>query len=162
MNQIKYRYCLDENNKIIHISSVSVENRHGHTYHCPVCGEVMVPKLGDIRERHFAHKTNIICNGESYLHWLAKERIYRKFKEGKEFYLTIKKQTACKKNTECANYLGYSCKINNNSSYNLKEDYDFYEKEKQIGGFRPDLYISNVSNPCIQPIFIEIYKTHKS
>ena len=49
MRDIKYSYCLNENNELVHISSVSVENRHSHTYHCLECGQPLIAKIGKIK-----------------------------------------------------------------------------------------------------------------
>ena len=83
MSMIKYSYCLNENNDLVHISSVSAENRHTHTYRCLQCGQEMTPKLSKNKEgshkSHFAHAADTACDGESYLHKLAKRRIREKF-----------------------------------------------------------------------------------
>ena len=55
MGQIKYSYCLNENNELVHISSVSAETRHSHTYYCLECGQPLIAKIGKIKVPHFAH-----------------------------------------------------------------------------------------------------------
>ena len=45
MGKVKYSYCLNENNELVHISSVTVENRHSHTFHCLECGNELIAKI---------------------------------------------------------------------------------------------------------------------
>lgn len=71
MKQIKYSYCLDENKNLVHISSVTDENRHSRTFFCLECGQPMIAKIGKVKVPHFAHAADTACDGESYLHKLA-------------------------------------------------------------------------------------------
>ena len=75
MGKIKYSYCLNENNELVHISSVSADNRHSHTFRCLECEQELIAKIGKIKVPHFAHGAGTACDGESYLHKLAKRRI---------------------------------------------------------------------------------------
>lgn len=53
MNKIKYSYCLNENNELVHISCVSAETRHSHTFFCLECGQPLIAKIGKIKVPHF-------------------------------------------------------------------------------------------------------------
>ena len=101
MGQIKYSYCLNENNELVHISSVSAENRHSYTYHCLECGQPMVPRLGVDRKWHFAHKADTACDGESYLHKLAKRRIRDQFMSADSFSITFIREVPCQDSERC-------------------------------------------------------------
>ena len=79
MANIRYRTAFDENNNLVDIRDVSKEERHEHTYRCIMCGEVLLPRLGNERARHFYHGKDTTCDGESYIHKLAKLRIKEKF-----------------------------------------------------------------------------------
>ncbi|WP_028987587.1 competence protein CoiA family protein [Thermicanus aegyptius] len=48
------------------------EAKKDKTYFCPVCGEPVVLRQGNVRVAHFAHKTSIKCNQETILHKTAK------------------------------------------------------------------------------------------
>ena len=87
MRKIKYSYCLNENNELVHISSVSADNRHSHTFRCLECGQELIAKIGKIKVPHFAHGADTACDGESYLHKLAKRRIREKFMSADSFPL---------------------------------------------------------------------------
>lgn len=63
-SDIQYRYCADENGKLVCIDDLCVKNRGEHQYFCLDCGGEMTPKIGDVREHHFAHKTTIGCTGD--------------------------------------------------------------------------------------------------
>lgn len=80
MPGIKYHYALDEQNHLVCIDEVSIEDRHAHSYHCLNCGAGMIPRMGKVRSRHFAHRGDEDnCGNETYLHKLAKRLIKEKF-----------------------------------------------------------------------------------
>ena len=67
---IKYQYALDEENHIIDISMINKEHRIHSNYHCLSCGRELIAKLGEIKQKHFAHKFDtegFPCNNETYL-----------------------------------------------------------------------------------------------
>jgi len=68
---------LDEKEKPVHIEHA----RRNTLYFCPDCGGVMIPKMGDVKAHHFAHKPNedgseISCGGEGYRHFRVKTFTY--------------------------------------------------------------------------------------
>lgn len=174
-----YGYCLDEEDNLVCIDSITDEDRHTHKYRCLQCGQEMIPKLGKIKIHHFAHKVIANCNGESYLHKLAKRRIREKFMSSETFPITFSRLVPCCEKEHCLYaipdiehseilyYNGRSC-----SDYvdvpmdlkvlNGKTLYDECHEEVRYKGFRPDLMLTCSSVPNRPPIFVEIYKTHKS
>ena len=70
LNDVKYRYALDENQCVIEISSDSVIK--SKDYVCVSCGKILRPVKGPIRKKHFRHKVHVDCSSETYLHNLAK------------------------------------------------------------------------------------------
>ena len=60
--QVKYSYCLDENGNLVHVEDLKDETRHAHQWYCLQCGQVMVPNLGKIKAKHFAHKADTACD----------------------------------------------------------------------------------------------------
>lgn len=168
MGKIKYSYCLNENNELVHISSVSAENRHSHTYCCLECGQPMVPRLGEDRKWHFAHKADTACDGESYLHKLAKRRIRDYFMSADSFPITFIREVPCQDKERCFFFDDHYCVEWRKEipfdlkRYKGKEIYDDCQEEVPVGDFRPDLLLTNRKKPEWAPVFIEVYKTHKS
>ena len=68
MKQIKYSYCIDDNNELVHIKSLTNLTRHSRKLYCLQCGREMVANLGTKKTWHFSHKSECACDGESYLH----------------------------------------------------------------------------------------------
>ena len=168
MKQIKYSYCLNENNELVHISSVSMENRHSHTFHCLECGQELIAKIGKIKVPHFAHGAGTACDGESYLHKLAKRRIREKFMSADNFPITFVRDVPCIESGKCPCFEKFYCleqdvsipndlKIRNGNVI-----YDTCQEEVRLGDFQPDLLLTCSTKPDREPVFIEIYKTHKS
>ncbi|MBR6492195.1 MAG: hypothetical protein IKT02_07715 [Bacteroidales bacterium] len=168
MRDIKYSYCLNENNELVHISSVSVENRHSHTYHCLECGQPLIAKIGKIKVPHFAHAAGTACDGESYLHKLAKRRIFDKFMSSDSFPITFVRDVPCQDSDHCL-YCerDYCFERDVSIPSNLRTwkgnvVYDTCREEVSIGDFRPDLLLTCSTKPDREPAFIEVYKTHES
>lgn len=89
--QVKYSYCINENNQLVHIKEITNETRHNHKLLCLECGQEMVANLGTKKAWYFSHKANTACNGESYLHKLAKRKIREKFLSSDSFPIIFTK-----------------------------------------------------------------------
>lgn len=64
-----YSYAFDSESRLIHIDDA----KKGKEYRCPNCGGIMIPKQGEKRAKHFAHKANTEnCSYETYLHKIVK------------------------------------------------------------------------------------------
>lgn len=48
----------------------------GKEYQCLECNGIMIPKKGEIKQHHFAHKAEYSCSGEGQKHLYVKELIY--------------------------------------------------------------------------------------
>jgi competence CoiA-like predicted nuclease len=74
MANVLYKYAIDENDKrLVCIDNFDKKFGVVHTYRCPNCGAIMIAKPGNGgRTPHFAHKYVMECNGETYLHKMAK------------------------------------------------------------------------------------------
>lgn len=168
MNKIKYSYCLNENNELVHISCVSAETRHSHTFFCLECGQPLIAKIGKIKIPHFAHEADTACNGETYLHKLAKRRIREKFMSADSFPLTFIRDVPCQDASHCPGYMGRECiQPNVKIPIDLKKwkgnvVYDTCQEEVKVGEFRPDLLLTGPMDDKLGPVFIEVYKTHQS
>ena len=166
--QIKYSYCFDENGKLVHINSLSNETRHAKKLYCLQCGQEMVANLGKIRAKHFSHKIDCACDGESYLHKLAKFRIREKFMNEKSFPIIFNRDFPCENRGKCQYYRKWGCQEFHGTErhdlkyWEAKPLYDSCLEEVNYGEFRPDLLLKCSTNPDVPPIFVEIYKTHQS
>lgn len=78
---IRYHYAYSDSDTLVCIDEVTEEERATHTYRCIQCGRPMIAKLGKIKEHHFAHASDTACDGETYLHKLAKIKIKKAFYE---------------------------------------------------------------------------------
>lgn len=168
MKQIKYCYCLNENNELVHISSVSLESRHNKTYRCLECGNELVAKIGKIKIPHFAHRADTACDGESYLHKLAKRRIRKKFMSADSFSITFVRDVPCQDSGRCPCCTQSNCFERDISipsdlkNWNGNVVYDTCQEEVRLGEFQPDLLLTCSTKPDRKPVFIEVYKTHQS
>ena len=171
MKQIKYSYCLNEKNELVHISTVTKDNRHSHTYHCLECGQKLIPKAlcSEKVTPHFAHIIDTACDGESYLHKLAKYRIREKFLSTDSFPITFVRDVICQNaNNACPCYQEGICIesgikiLRDLKTWNGKVVNDICQEEIQVGEFRPDLVLRGPLTTKLGPVFIEIYKTHES
>ncbi len=54
----QYEWAFDPSGQPVHISEAGHE---GH-YVCPVCSDRLIPKLGGVKQHHFAHERMMMCN----------------------------------------------------------------------------------------------------
>ena len=169
MREIKYRYCLDKDTKeLIYIGDLTQETRYAHTYECLECGKEMEANMGPVNRRYFSHKLGCACNGESYLHKLAKRRIKAKFDSPEHFPIVFKRDIPCSEYETCMFRDDYFCKFHNKvishdlKIWNGKTLYNFCQEEVWCDEFKPDLLLTSTIISQLPPIFIEVYKTHQS
>lgn len=142
--------------------------RHACKLYCLQCGQEMVANLGTKRRWHFSHKKDTACDGESYLHKLAKRLIREKFLSSDHFPIIFSRDVPCSERAQCPLYAKEECKersveiLSDLKSYNSNILYDRCDEEAPISDFRADLLLTNSSIPNRQPVLIEIYKTHQS
>lgn len=162
IKQIKYSYCVDENGVLFCVRKLKNETRHSHQWYCLQCGQEMVPRLGETNAWHFAHKADTACDGESYLHKLAKKSIYERFVSADSFPISFFREVPCKESQKCTLYEKEICREEKEIPFDIKKWYDTCEEETGIGGFRPDLLLTCTTKKDRKPVFIEIFKTHQS
>lgn len=72
-------WARDRDGRRVHVSALDPARRRVRApFRCPGCGEELVPHLGRVRARHFAHRPGSTCPlaaPETALHWNAKERL---------------------------------------------------------------------------------------
>lgn len=159
---VLYDYAHDENEQLIHISSIVKEDRRKHKYTCLCCHDELRPRLGAVRERHFYH-TNNACSYESYIHKLGKELFHREYskclEEGVPFYVEIPQRTICAKSSFCR-FHTTDCVFNEHIRLiDLTKYFRIISMpETADGEFIPDLFIENKKR---DKIYIEIFFTSK-
>ena len=165
MPDIKCRYAFDENDNLVNIDDVIKEERHLHSYRCIACGNSLLAKIGNIKVPHFAHDKDHACDGETYLHKLAKHRLKERFDKSKSFYISYEAEILCEKidvckwkNERCDRKSQYHC-------VDLKEFYDTATIEKEIKKdekkYIADVMLTNSKKESNPPILLEILVSHE-
>ena len=78
MKEFKNPFAYDVNNNIVYIETGNESKKDLYkNCHCPICNEILIPKMGNKNTWHFAHKGNSNCSGgfETGLHLYAKKVI---------------------------------------------------------------------------------------
>lgn len=156
---IKYRYAYNQKGDIICIDDISDTTKED-VYRCISCGGLMIAKLGKKNKHHFAHKQATECNGETYLHKLAKTIIKQNFDSSNEFLVAIPQKCICEKSDICPLFEDTCCSVVS-KLYDLKAlGFTICETEKIIPGtnYVADVLLSR-GNTWID---IEIKVTHKT
>jgi hypothetical protein len=160
---IKYQFAYDEKENIVNITDAA----KGVSYRCISCNDALITKQGKIKQWHFAHKhEQDNCSVESYLHKLAKQRLYDIYNDclttNKPFYIETKyheklepcqardKFNACKK----CNYRRMKV-----DKVDLTKWFKNIEIERMVETFRADLCLYTANDS--EKIFIEIHVAHK-
>lgn len=154
LDNIKYRYALDNNSRVVDISSNSVDK--GKDYICLSCNKVLRPIRGDVRQHHFRHKVQADCSTETYLHNLAK-RIFAQTYQG--CLDNNQPYTVCYQVPVRCNYCNDRgpCDVSHQmQSYDLTKHFKNIVVEARNEGFVPDILLSSGSNS----LYIEIAVTH--
>ena len=151
-----YSYAVDASGVLVNVKQAVRDKK----YFCPCCGFEMRPHMGNIRRWHFTHKAEAECSYESYLHKIAKIRIKEAFITSEKFAITYNPKHLCSK--DCPFLYDEKCFKHKYVTFNLKEYYDECEEELECDGFVPDLILRSSSAPNREPVFLEIYVTHKS
>lgn len=152
-----YRYALNKDGQIVHVSEVNEENRHDG-YRCVSCGCELTPVLGEKNAHHFRHKTDA-CSYESYIHKLWKQYIYEQWHKIEHLYVTYNVEHFCDKYATCKLKI-QRCNTFTAETIDLKTIYDTCEIEGSYGGYRADILLKNSNNPDIRPTFIEVFYKH--
>jgi hypothetical protein len=155
---MKYQYATDSSGKLVNISTVVKDGYHDEKYYCLDCKQELIPKLGDIRIHHFAHKNDSLhCSKETYLHELGKKIFYDTYLQclnsNEPFYINAIVSPTCIYN----GLIQKNCHTSGVVKINLISIFDKIECEKDRGQFRPDITLFNDKNDCV---FIEIAVTH--
>ena len=165
----KYAYDADQNNKLVSIDDVVEYGIRDHTFICLNCGNELIPAIGKKKTPHFKHKVDVECEGESYLHKLAKLRFKDKFYSKTPFFFSFMQTICCKEKNRCP-FAKEFCYEEQKVIFNFKDFYDICELEKPYKCEKdgetitviPDITLSSSKNSNQKPLFIEIWNKHKS
>lgn len=146
------RYALNPEGQAVDVRTI----REKGSYICPACHDAMIPKMGKIREWHFAHKTQV-CSYESYLHSLAKIRIAQWFNESPSILLDLEAFKICADYGNCAFYYPLKCERPTRVQHDLKKFYPECAIEQPYGGFIPDILCPHPKSP----LFLEVFVSHE-
>jgi ribosomal protein L37AE/L43A len=150
-----YSYARNSLGKITHIEN----SEAGQRYICIECGTEMIPRRGEEKIWHFAHKTLTTCSGESWLHGAGKELFVAQYQwcliEKKPFNMKFdypykaicERNTSCQKSREHRHYV------------DLTMYYTHIETEKRHGNFIPDIRLYNPDTG--NSMYVEIAVTHR-
>jgi hypothetical protein len=163
MAGVKYHYALDEHNSLVSIKQAYLERNEPHIYRCVGCGAMMIARLGEVRNWHFAHRGNEEhCANETYLHQLAKRLIREKFENDSTFMVGYYRDVKCSDIGSCPFAMPDECHVPKLETFDLKEFYDTCKEEQSVGNYIADLLLTNSSKPDRDPVLIEIQVSHKS
>ncbi len=163
MTTIKYKFAYDTESQLINIDSLSKEEKLlNNDFTCISCGNKLIARLGKIKTKHFAHKYEVTCSGETYLHALGKKLFYNAYtsclKACKPFYLNFSRNKIC---DSLEGVHGFTCKLDTEKvDYDLTKSFKQIKVEKREGSFIPDLLL--ISEDGKEKIFIEVAVTHLS
>lgn len=158
---VKYRYALDSNGEIVSAESL-VGTTSRCTYTCVSCERELIARVnGTIQRPHFGHKSVIECNGETYLHRLAKKAFVETFqkcqREGVPFTIRFDAPRVCNRFKSLTKRV---CDVGNDRhEYDLTQYYTDLRVEKRDGEFIPDVSLHSTDRPD-DIVYIEIAVTH--
>jgi hypothetical protein len=161
--RVKYKHAYNAEKRIVYVQDLSnTPEVRKDKFTCISCGNILIPKLGEVKQKHFAHKQAINCSRETYLHKLAKELFFQEYQsclqEKKPFWIELEVDSYCDKH--CKEF-GITCQLGSEfKRYDLTKRYCKIFLETREGKFIPDLLL--LDNKEHKKLFVEIAVTHKS
>lgn len=161
-SEIQYRHAYNAKGKIIDVTQLERSTLPpDEAFTCISCGNPLIPKLGEIKQKHFCHKQVQNCSSETYLHKLAKETFAREYqaclKDKKPFYISLHRERIC--NAYETQYKRVCHLGRELEEVDLTQRYTKVEVEKACNGFIADILLSDESGQ--QKLLIEIKVTHE-
>jgi hypothetical protein len=164
-----YRYAYDENGNLVEIDSVERASHLGRRFKCISCGQIMIARIGDEKEPHFAHLAtddDKKCNNESYLHSLTKKMLLRAWNDKSgSFICNTTIIYTCENNEDCDFRKEYfpaiKCQSEGKEQVNLYKYYDTIQEEGHEKGKIADLILSSKTHPAREHLALEVHCTHK-
>ncbi|TVP66587.1 MAG: hypothetical protein EA342_11535 [Leptolyngbya sp. LCM1.Bin17] len=159
---IKYKYAKNAQGEIVFIEDLeNTPSIRKEEFRCISCKNILIPKLGKIRQKHFSHKHFFDCSGETYLHRLAKELFAQEYRiclnQRKPFEIELAIPEYCKKYQK---RFGQQCNLEiARKLFDLTKRYKKIDLEKKDGDFIPDITLANEEET--DKLYIEIAVTHE-
>jgi hypothetical protein len=159
---IKYQFAKDESEKLINIDSLNKENKVKSKFFCIGCGNELIARLGKVKVHHFAHKKDVTCSGETYLHLLGKQLYFENYNDclqnQKPFIIEIHQKRTC---NHYEKDLELKCKLPKvTTQFDLTKYFDKISVEAREGSFIADIMLTSKNG--IDKVFVEIAVTHLS
>lgn len=158
---VKYKKVYDKDNRIVDISSVTIENKMSEYYsigtHTP-----MEAVLGSNNQHHFRAKRGYVINPETELHKYVKAMLKHRFDTEERFPIKYFRKDICPFERKCIFYNELSgCEMLEEKlfEYNLKKYYDTAVVEEEYDGFTADVLLTS-SQIQRKPVFLEVAVTH--
>ncbi|MDX1128221.1 hypothetical protein GOL24_28860 [Sinorhizobium medicae] len=160
---MKYRYALTASGETVDILDLSRDRPISHEHFiCFSCKSDLIPVLGLRREKHFRHRFEgtVPCSRETYLHALAKKRIFDGFlaavQTKRPYFLTIPVERHC---TRWLDELGVICEQPmGRRDIDLTHYFKCAQEEAMVNGFVADVLLTSSSN---KTLLIEVAVTHR-
>ena len=158
---VKYRFAIDSADRIIDAEAFP-DHAGSSLYWCVSCGQELIAKVkGKIKRPHFAHKHQVECNGETYLHRLAKLAFLESYseclREDAPFLVSICVPKYCDRFKQIISC--FSRLPDSQHEYDLTSYYQQIDVETREGSFVPDIMLKSKSRPD-EKVFVEIAVTH--
>ncbi len=155
MSEVKWPWALNKNGEQVKIDSV--KKNEIEEYRCIICGEKVIPKLGDKNKHHFCHygkiNPSIDHSPESYLHKTFKNTLYSllacKIKKDEKFIVQWDASNLGLKKTNI---------IRNQAEIKIEEPLSNEENHKK--DYIPDIILYDSNH--IPYLAIEIVVTHET
>lgn len=170
--EVQYKIALlDGSDHSVDIESVydawqsDLNYRKAHSFTCPCCGAVLLPVLGEIRQRHFRHDSGTQCDPNYYLHSTAEQVFYEEYQrclnEGIPFTIDVYSIINCAK--QCPTNRDVCKKRFVHRRIVLTDIYKKITPEERVildGRFRrPDLLLESEDG---KQLWVEIWVSHKT
>lgn len=157
INMLLYTRALDSAGEIVDAKSlVGVKERDNYT--CLSCNSQMISRVNGKKQRpHFAHKATGECNGETYLHKLAKQTFVEAFRECQAANLPFTIQfSAPRVCNRFRRLIHRMCTVGEDRhEYDLTRYYTELRVEKRDGKFIPDISLHSEQRPD-DVVYVEI------
>lgn len=159
---MKNLFALNSREDLIHISEVNKNIKE--KYACLNCGNELIAKKGKQKAHHFAHKTILNCNFETYLHKLGKLTFIKTYenclKNNIPFYVEYSTKHICT-SCETDGFLNRTCDLDEKiGQFDLTKTFDIVNSEKYFDGYVADILLESSKETITDKIFIEIVVTH--
>jgi len=161
--EIKYKYAKNCSKEIVFIEDLeNAKQVRSEKFTCISCENELLPRLGKIRQKHFAHRHHHECSKETYLHRLAKETFYQEYSYCLEhripFFIELAVEEYCER---FVSRFGSRCDTGRNTrAFDLTKRYKEVVLESRDGDFIPDVLLLNHDHT--KKLYVEIAVTHKA